>query len=561
MSAEPSAELLFGKYRLIGVMNSGGMAELFLAQQAGLEGFTKVVALKRILPHLAQSPDFVQMFLDEARLAARLDHPNIVRIYDFGEVNGQYFLAMEYLPGEDLSRIHHMLRRTGNKAPVDLAAAIVQAAAEGLHFAHQLTDSGGKPLGLVHRDANPANIIVTYQGTVKVVDFGVAKAVSNVSQTQAGQVKGKSAYLAPEQATGEPDIDRRADVFCLGIVLWETLTGKKLFARENDTASAQAVVSSPVPPPNKLRPDIPPELDAITLRALAKNPDQRFQTAGELADEIETYFHGRGFHSSPKNLTTWMEELFGKPRADAKRSIAQGRNLRTSISVVMKSLPTNSDDSVARLAAMAGVSPLSGKGRLSSSPGTHGGVTSPGGPPSSVARRVAGAVALLAGAFALMVAGHFISKSLAGTPTAAAERRPATTATLTLESDPDGAFIFIGGEPTGQFTPSTLQGLSAADPISVRLEKEGYEAVRDTVQLEPGQTVTRRLVLEPLYGRVRLERLPAGAQVVVDGKADSAEGDSLELSPGKHVLEIKVAGQIITRTIEVKPGAQTVSIE
>jgi serine/threonine protein kinase len=558
MSAELPSELVFGKYRLVGVMNSGGMAELYLALQGGLEGFTKIVALKRILPHLAESPDFVEMFVDEGRLATRLDHPNIVRLYEFGASEGQYFMAMEYLPGEDLGRIHHILRQTNKKAPVEIAAGIVQAAAEGLHFAHELTDPGGQPLQLVHRDANPANIIVTYHGAVKVADFGVAKAISNVSHTLAGQIKGKSAYLAPEQALGQ-DIDRRADVFCLGIVLWESLTGKKLFARENDMASAQAVVSSVVPPPSRLRADVPPELDAVTMKALARNTSQRFQTAGELGDAIDAYFRGRTTRPSSKTLAAWMESLFGKARADAKRSIAQGRNLTTSISVVRKTSEISTESSIAELAAAAGITVVGHggpSGALPLEPLSSSGT-------ASVARRAGVVVAVLVGAFGLMVAGHYLSRALAGPMLKPSEAgRTLGPATLTLESEPEGAFIFIGGEPTGQYTPATLHGLSGTEPVNVRLEKEGYEPASDSVALVPGQVVQRRLTLEPLYGQVWLQRLPAGAGVVVDGKANSVTGNALKLSVGKHTVQIKVAGQVVsTRTIEVKPGDQTLPID
>ena len=334
----PAAVLpTFDKYRLIGHISTGGMAELFLALQGGIEGFSKVVALKRVLPDLSATPGFVEMFLDEARLAARLDHPNIVRIHDFGESYGQHFMAMEYLPGEDLARVLAQAVKSGQRIPVDLVATMFQAAAEGLHFAHELTDALGVPLGVVHRDVNPSNIMVTYQGAVKVLDFGIAKAVSNLHRTQAGEMKGKFSYLAPEQVTGSA-VDRRADVFGLGIALWEALGGRRLFARENGFASAQAVLNAPVPTLRSLHVDMSHELEAIAMKALERNPADRFQTAAEFADALDAYFSGRTGRPSARHVAAYMEQLFGERRAQAKRSIAQGRHLSELVSSVMRSL-------------------------------------------------------------------------------------------------------------------------------------------------------------------------------------------------------------------------------
>ena len=263
---------VFGNYRIIGALAKGGMAELSLAVQVGVEGFTRVVALKRVLPSNAASSPFVQMFLDEARLAARLDHPQIVRIYELGVEKGSYFMAMEYLPGEDLQHIGSLATASGMLIDPDVAAFIVQRAAEGLHFAHELTDPEGKPLQLVHRDVNPSNILVTYQGHVKVVDFGIAKAATNTFETEVGMIKGKMGYLAPEQFMDGMVIDRRCDVFGLGIVLWELLSGQTLFRRESSGATLMAVREGIVPSLRQLRPELDPQLEAIVVKGLPGQP-------------------------------------------------------------------------------------------------------------------------------------------------------------------------------------------------------------------------------------------------------------------------------------------------
>ncbi|XXF80047.1 serine/threonine protein kinase [Myxococcaceae bacterium GXIMD 01537] len=551
------------------------MAELFLALQAGLEGFTKVVALKRVLPHLATSQSFIDMFLDEARLAARLDHANIVRIYDFGEANGRYYLAMEYLPGEDAARVVAQARKTGQRIPVDIAASIISGAAAGLHFAHELTGEDGRPLGLVHRDATPSNIIVTYYGAVKMVDFGVAKTEDNVHQTQAGQVKGKLSYLAPEQVRGE-GIDRRADIFCLGIVLWEMLTGRKLFSRENAVAAVHAVLNEDAPAPSSLRPDVPPELDAIVLKALAKRPEDRFQTCGEFEDALDSYFALRSGRPTARHLAAFLEGLFGKERADSKRSIAQGRDLTTNISVVMKLLspaPGLGSGSVANPM-------VSGSGRLVL-PGTVGGtsggsgqqripsaisyvshpsamhVVAPPPPPlTPLSWRVGLAAAFAVVSVALTAGGVALSK-----PAVAAAAPPSAPVTLTVESEPPGAFIFLRGEPTGLRTPATFKGLHTGTPVPLRLEKEGFEAGRETVTLEPGQALSRRLALRRLEAVVTFPPLPFGAQLQVDGRPHPADRE-LRLPPGAHTFEVLVNGQPpVSRTIQLPPGPQRISLD
>ena len=238
----------FGRYRLIRRIAQGGMAQIFLAVQRGPHGFEKVAVLKVILPELCANDDFVQMFLDEARIAANLDHNNVVRVYDFGEISGRYYIAMEHLPGEDLASILQAARRVKRQLPVEVAVDFVIGAATGLHFAHDLKDSKGKPLNIVHRDVSPSNVLVTYHGTVKLVDFGIARAESNITKTEAGTLKGKVAYVSPEQAMGE-QIDRRSDIFALGVVLHELLTGARHFKRESDLATLQAVASAPILPP------------------------------------------------------------------------------------------------------------------------------------------------------------------------------------------------------------------------------------------------------------------------------------------------------------------------
>ncbi len=298
------------------------MAEIWLAVQRGLHGFEKTAVLKVILPELCNNDEFVQMFLDEARLAAGIDHNNVVRIYDFGAEHGQYYIAMEHLPGEDLASVMQSSKRANSLLPIAFACDVIVGAATGLHYAHELTDPSGRLLNVVHRDVSPSNVIVTYHGTVKLVDFGIARAESNITKTAAGTLKGKVAYVSPEQAAGDP-LDRRSDVFALGTVLYELLTLTRPFKRESDLATLKAVVEAPITPPSQLRPDLPAALDAIISKAMARPLRDRYQSAAELADELAAFLVSQQYVRSERAISSVMTGLFDAERRLGKLRVAQ----------------------------------------------------------------------------------------------------------------------------------------------------------------------------------------------------------------------------------------------
>jgi serine/threonine protein kinase len=247
-----------GKYEILRHIATGGMAEIFLARATGIEGFEKLVVIKRILPHLAVEPEITKMFLDEARIAATLHHSNIVQVFDIGAVDGQYFLAMEFLEGEDVSRIRRATRVARVALPLDHALNIVINACAGLHYAHERPGLDGKPLNIVHRDVSPQNVLVTYEGEVKLVDFGIAKASTRASAaTRVGTLKGKIRYMSPEQARSEP-LDRRSDVFSTAIVLWELTTGRRLFHGRAEFDVLKAIIETDAPLPSSIVPGYPP---------------------------------------------------------------------------------------------------------------------------------------------------------------------------------------------------------------------------------------------------------------------------------------------------------------
>jgi eukaryotic-like serine/threonine-protein kinase len=307
----------FGKYRLVRALAEGGMAQLFLAKQAGPEGFEKTVVVKRVLPHLSVQSDFVRMFLDEARLAARLSHPNIVHVFDFGEVGGAYFLAMEYLPGENLASVMRQARRLGKPIPTYVAALIAGLICDGLSYVHSLTDSDGKPLAIVHRDISPSNLFLTFQGNVTILDFGIAKAHGQLNQTRSGVLKGKLAYTSPEQVQRGP-VDARADLFCLGVVLFELLAGRRLFPQKREAALVRALLDEPIPLPSRFRPDVSPELDRIVNRALQRDPGKRFASALAMREEIDGYLTTLKYARPTAQLQGLLIDLFGPEHLRAK---------------------------------------------------------------------------------------------------------------------------------------------------------------------------------------------------------------------------------------------------
>lgn len=299
------------------------MAEIFLARAQAIHGFEKHVVLKRILPQHASSDDFIRMFLAEARLAATLHHPNIVQVYDIGEEGGTYFFTMEYIQGQDLRRLVRAARRKQTPIPLAHILHIIMGMAGGLHHAHEKVGTDGRPLGIVHRDVSPSNVLVTYEGDVKVVDFGIAKAAAAQVSTIAGTLKGKIPYMSPEQCRGEV-VDRRSDIFSIGTLLWELTTGKRLFAGENEFAILNRVAKADVPPPSSVRPEYPPELEAIVMRALSVDADNRYPTAIDLQIDLEDFAREARLPVSSARMGRFMRSLFDEEikSATAEMSMA-----------------------------------------------------------------------------------------------------------------------------------------------------------------------------------------------------------------------------------------------
>jgi len=318
MTKGPEANTL-GKYRLIAELGHGGMAEVYLAVVQGPAGFNKLCVVKQIRPQLATDPEFLGMFLDEARLAARLSHPNVVQTNEVGQEGDRYFIAMEYLEGQPLNRILHRIGRDGGLS-LPMHLRIIVDMLSGLHHAHELTDFDGTPLNVVHRDVTPHNVFVTYDGQVKVVDFGIAKAMNSSAETRLGVVKGKVAYMAPEQARGER-VDRRADIFSAGVMLWEAATGRRLWKGIPDLTVLHRLINGDIPSPRSVDPDVPEGLEKIVMKALALRREDRYATSTDLATALEELLDQMGDKSSLREVGKLVAKHFDENRSKIRQIV------------------------------------------------------------------------------------------------------------------------------------------------------------------------------------------------------------------------------------------------
>jgi TonB family protein len=344
----------FGQYELLEKIASGGMADLFRARRTGVEGFQKIVAIKKILPHIADNDEFITMFADEAKLAAQLNHPNIVHIYDLGKIQaGGYFIAMEYVEGTDLKTILRSGREVNLPLPVPLAAYVAGKVASALDYAHRRRDGKGEELHIVHRDVSPQNILISHEGEIKLCDFGIAKADRKVSQTESGSLKGKLQYMSPEQAWGKP-IDHRSDLFSLGSVLHEMLTGERLFQGDSDLVVLELVRKAQVEPPSRVNPDVSPALDAVVLKALAREPENRYATGAEMLRDLESVPSSYLPAPGAADLAIYLDRLRDALAAAKARAAREGAPVATP-GLWQKPLPEAAAEPVAPEAAEAGV--------------------------------------------------------------------------------------------------------------------------------------------------------------------------------------------------------------
>jgi eukaryotic-like serine/threonine-protein kinase len=563
-----AGELVFGKYQIIRRLAVGGMGEVFLARQSGVAGFDRLVILKSLLPDLASQEDFVHQFLDEARVAATLNHPNIVSIYEVGLWNGTYFIAMEYIRGDNLARLQRVAERVKKRLPVDVAAYIVHDAAQALDHAHTATDLQGRALSIVHRDVSPQNIMVRTDGVTKVVDFGIAKAANRSSRTATGLLKGKVQYMAPEQVQGQ-DLDGRADQFALGVVLWEMVAGRKLFQGKNEIDILRAVIQAPIEPLTAVAPETPLALSQCVARMLERDREQRYSSLAEAAQDLKRFLEAGGMKSAQENTSELVRDLLGE-EISAKTVDLTPSGANNFVINLSQSQPPSTSPTAAANAALL---------RRSS------------------ARLGVGAGALFALALAGGTAAFLLSPApeplapeplslpappMGGAPEAAVPTPPPVSPPrYMLETQPPGATVKEGARVLG-LTPLDTDALAPDEEHQLVIDLDGYKEERRSVKLRPGETFRDNKLT--LKRKQSFERAPKGserpppttaptatagtglltldtkpwAKLYVDGKyVDTTPVNKVELAAGVHSIRLvnEGAGVDESRRITIKAGA------
>ena len=542
----------FGKYFLTDKIAIGGMAEIYKAKTFGVDGFEKVLAIKKILPHYSADKEFITMLTDEAKLVVNLSHTNIVQVYDLGRVGNDYFISMEYVDSVNLRELTVRASELRLPIPMPVALYVMAEVCKGLDYAHSRRDSQGQPLGIVHRDMSPQNVLVSFEGEVKIVDFGIAKAALNISQTNVGTLKGKVTYMSPEQAVGKA-LDYRTDIFSCGIVLYELLTGKRLFKGETQLEVLKKIRSSPITEAT-LGESLSPQLKAILVRALAYNPRDRYQNAGDMQVDLIRLLYATHTDFSPRALADLLNQWFRQELSLKRRQASEDKDrLRTvqevgaeaslsEVNLVHRSLSREDDDF--HMESTVPADQLK-KDTFAASPQA----------PSFFVRLLAAlqnrvVLVLIGGMITLMTLLVVIKMGTRLSQDGKGKGLVPTAAYVEIDilSNPAGADIFLDGRRTRLKTPALLEGIVIGKRYQLRLVKEGYEPLSVPLQID-GKTsdpVGFSLVKQaPRIYVLTLRSMPPGAHIMVDGqetgKTTPAEFDNL-LQGQSYTVRIQADG-------------------
>ncbi|MBI4817785.1 MAG: serine/threonine protein kinase [Deltaproteobacteria bacterium] len=518
---------LLGRHALLHKLATGGMAEIWLAKHVGQFGFQRLVAVKRILPHLAVQPAFRRMFLDEVRTSTQLTHPNIVQVHEFGEVGNVPYMSMELVVGEPASALQWRAKKATRPIGPALGARIVADAAKALHYAHHFVRPDGTPLEIVHRDISPQNLLISYEGVVKVVDFGIAKAATNSERTSTGTLKGKFSYMSPEQCRAEA-LDKRSDVFALGVVLYELVTGTRLYKHESELMLLEMITKGSVVAPSTVAPGIDPRLDAIVMKAIEKNRALRYQTALELRVDLEDWLQTQT-QGTNEDLAELMKALFAKERA--KKQAMLDRAAR--IEPPAPELPLEALVQSAPIPAPV-FPPTPAVPFLPFEP-----------PPLPPTRPPERSAKLWPLAIPLLIALATLVIFLLPTPQPNGPQPPQERlGAVAVESVPPGAIVIVDGKrlPLGEGWARTplekVTGLGYGRTYELRLEKEGYRPFSTKVTMSEAVDATSILA--------RLEVIPATLIVETFGVEESE-------APKVHAGSIEV-GHALRMTGQLEPG-------
>lgn len=576
-----------GKYTLLAAIGRGGMGEVYLAMAHGLAGFRKLVVLKCMHAASADEENIRTMFLDEAMLAARLSHQNVVQTYEAGELDGLPYIAMEYLEGQPLSRLTRVVPMMHPR----MAAHIISEVLAGLHYAHQLRDFDGTHLAIVHRDLSPPNIFVTYDGVVKVVDFGIAKtSLASRAKTEAGVFKGKIAYMAPEQATHE-GIDHRADIFSVGAVLWELVAGKRLFRELSPALTLKRLLHDEIPTLSSERPDVDPALDAIVRRALERNPEARYADALQMRQDLQRFLQSGPHVNWDAELATLMGEKFTRQRQKVQQQIqvcmsreAESRAELPSVSLtetssgrsgtryVPVSLDMTAMSTSTLIESSSGIGDIQRVDQTIAEPPRLD-FSSVGSVATASRNLVTAAPASRSSGIGLVLGGLVIAAAtaftvLSSTQDTAIQSAPlhtegAALGSIEILSTPPGAMVFVNGEPSGLVTPAVLKGLPIGRDVTLRIDKAGYQAKEETIEIAGAAMSPRSFQLAEAIGVLSFSGAPANARVYVDdiAVAERADGE-IGISVGSHRIRLETGGALVfSGMVEIVPGEQTIDVD
>ncbi len=538
----------FGKYMLTERIGAGGMAEIFRATAFGVEGFTKEICIKRILPTLTSDETFVKMFIDEAKIAVSLHHANVVQVFDLGRIGEHYFIAMELVQGRDLLRIINQCRRNKRRLPVHIALYILSQVCKGLDYAHRVKSEGRK-MGIIHRDVSPSNILVSWEGEVKVADFGIAKATHREHKTVTGTMKGKYGYMSPEQVRGDR-IDHRSDIFAAGILLYESLVSQRLFKGPTDLQTLEMVREAKVPVlPSAINKKVPPEVDELVMKALSLHPEDRFQTAGEMHDALADRLFETGKRVDSKALSEFMKPLFEEEIEKEEARAKERKKLTPPPSITTNDLtpPLVLPNPSTRPDIPMGATPLPRQRR------------------SALFVAVTGTSIILAIA-AIIVTVVWFSYTPPPPKPIAITSAPGV---LFVDSQPHGASIVIDGNDTGHKTPATIEGLDRDTEHVLALLVDEYKNWSKKINFGQMQRVEIQAQLVPIpkpvpqkpaenkqdqkakprhkpkpqkmFGTLNVNTEGAWAYVYVDGKRQSRPTPlyGIRLRPGVHKIKLQ----------------------
>ncbi|MFZ1866393.1 MAG: serine/threonine-protein kinase [Polyangiales bacterium] len=598
----------FAGYDILGRLALGGMAEILLARHANTEGDHRLLVVKRILPHFEQDKDFVQMFLDEARIGMQLKHPNICQFHQFGADDGSHFIVMEWVNGMPLGRVIRKARKTGGVS-IPIGVRVGVDVARALHYAHIANDEHGEPLNIIHRDVSPHNIMVAYSGAVKLLDFGIAKADHRAHKTQAGVVKGKFAYMAPEQCTAG-QADHRLDIFALGVCIFETFTGKSLYRRQTEAATMRAVIMDPVPSLRERLPDAPEELDRILQKALAKEAKDRFATAEELANELESFGRAHQMFAKQREVADFVTKVFPEestkgPRVDTvpfgasitldmvhANDSASSKSYVSHVPGAIRELEVDGGGDQIDLGHLIDAPPVVPLPSPAIQPGTSSLRPSPAEnqpksgakraskkkrptgykSPGSGGKRVAMLGLLLLGGGAVAYDQTDIVKDAVGRiegmfepegpPEVAVDENPLLQqhgARILVASSPPGAKVFLDGKEQG-LAPVAFTGLMQGD-YRVRVEAPGFASWSTTVKVANGETagVTASLVGKQggaapgAFGRISIQTTPPSNVYMAGDLVGRTPMETVYAPLGRLTLDFELPnGRRVTRKVLVK---------